>query len=389
MASSMPALLGMKAIDAPPAYEIEEVRTERGFDALRVEWTALVTRLDIDSPMVSWEWNRLWWDYFRGRNKLRILVFRNSGKVAGIAQLQERRLGVGPLSVSALKPIGWEDGGNQGLTEHLELLFPTAERAGLLRSLARWLDRSGATTLWLPSIDADEVLPGSLQGNIVQRHPHVPFHHRSLPGDWAGFVQGLNKSMRSNARYYPHLLERRGLPFKLEVAGTPDEVMAALPTLFELHQIRAVSEDVSAVRHWDHFYEPARRKFMLEIAPVLAAEGQLKVGLLRIGDEVVAAQMWFEKRTTIWLYYSGFLPSWSKYSVALVTTLEVLKQGMQRGFDRVEFLRGGGQLKERWDTEVRVSRNTMCAPRPDLARALIKAAGSTQRLRNAISNAMR
>src|SRR5690349_23899290 len=48
-------------------------------------------------------------------------------------------------------------------------------------------------------------------------------------------------------------------------------------------------------------------------------------------------------------YYSGFEPAWAKYGVQLVTTLEVLKHGMGRGIHHVEFLRGGGQLKERWE----------------------------------------
>jgi CelD/BcsL family acetyltransferase involved in cellulose biosynthesis len=389
MASSTATRLGITAIDAAPTYEIEVVRDERGFDALREDWTALSGRLDVDSPMLSWEWSRLWWDHFRGRNRLCILIFRHAGRVAGIAQLQERRLGMGPMSLRSLKPIGWEDGGNQGLTEHLDLLFPSAERPALLLATSRWLERNGSTIAWLPAIEADEILPSSLQQNIVQSHPYVQFHHRRLPGDWAVFVQGLNKSMRSNARYYPHLLERRGLPFHLEVAATSEQVDAALPVLFELHRIRAESEDVSTVRHWDHFFQRDRRAFMREIAAVLAARGQLKVGLLRIGDEVVAAQMWFEERTTISLYYSGFLPSWAKYSVALVTTLEVFKQGMRRGFDRVEFLRGGGQLKERWDTEVRLSRDMLWASRPGLARAGIKAGNSSERARRAISGVMR
>ena len=366
------------------AFEVEVIRDEAGFDALREEWGRVTGLLELESPMLSWEWARLWWDYFRGRNELHILVFRQSGRAVGIAQLQERRLGLGRASFRTVKPIGWEDGGNQGLTEHLELLFPAAHRAALLSELGRRLGDGGPGTLWLPGIGVDEKLPSSLERQVIHGQVPVPFHHRQLPDDWSAFIQSLGKSMRDNAKYYPRLLERRGFQAEFEVAATPAEVRAALPVLIELHRTRAQAEHVSSVRHWDHFYEPRRREFMLEIAPRLAAEGKLKVGLLRIGGEAVAAQIWFEQRRTLWLYYSGFLPEWSKYSVALVATLEVLKQGLARGFDRVEFCRGGGQLKERWDTEARVQRNLVCASSPRLGRAFLKAKRETDGLRSVL-----
>lgn len=362
-------------------FKVEVIADEAGFDRIRDQWNAITDRMAPSSPMQSWEWMRLWWSHFGGANRLQILTFVHDGEVVGIAPFQERRVGIGPLAVRILKPIGWEDYGNQGLTESLELLFPPDHRAELMVELAQWLRLNRITSVWLPAVEVDEQLPRWLAERVVEEQPYVPFHHRPLPSDWEGFVQGLNKSMRSNSRYYAKLLVRHGHSFELEVAETPGHVSRAMPEVIRLHQTRAQATSISRVQHWDHFYRNDRASFMEEVAPELAAKGEFKVGLLRLDGEVVAGQMWFEKENTIFLYYSGFVPEWAKYGVQLVTTLEVLKSGMRRGMRHVEFLRGGGQVKERWDTDVRVVRNVLCATQPAVARRIQQASLARVRLR--------
>ena len=361
--------------------EVVVVDDEAGFDRLRDTWNTVANQMEPSSPMLSWEWCRLWWRYFHEEKRLQILTFIREGRTIGIAPFQERRVGIGTFAIRAFKPIGWEDYGNQGMTEQLQLLFPPEHRTELMEQLARWLASNHVTSAWLPSIAVDDVLPQWLAERVVEAQQLVPFHHRSLPSDWEGFVQGLNKSMRSNSRYYAKLIQRHGHSFALEVADTPADVHTVLPQLIALHKTRARATDISRVQHWDHFYRADRANFIQEIGPALAARNQFKVGMLRLDGEMVAGQTWFEKGNAIFLYYSGFDPAWAKYGVQLVTTLEVLKNGMRRGIDRVEFLRGGGQLKERWDTEVRVVRNVLCASRPALARSLRQASSARARLR--------
>lgn len=247
--------------------------------------------------------------------------------------------------------------------------------------LASWLRSSRVASVWLPSIDSEETMPAWLAERVVEVQPWVQFHHRSLPADWLEFVQKLNKSMRSNARFYPKRLTRHGHQFELEVASTPAEVSRVLPEAIRLHRLRAGADEVSRVKHWDHFYRSDRTAFLHEAAPRLAARGEFNVGLLHLDDKVVAAQMWMERSKTIFMYYSGYLPEWAPYGVQLVTTLEVLKHAMARGAERLELLRGGGHVKERWDTDVRKLRNVRCMPSRSLAMAMPAANEARVRLR--------
>ena len=174
--------------------------------------------------------------------------------------------------------------------------------------------------------------------------------------------------MRDNVRYYPRLMARRGHPYQFDVAETPAEVSAALPVLFNLHRERA--EASMKISHDDYFNHPNRRAFIREVAAQLAEQRSVKVGILRVGGEPIAAQMWFEKGEVLFLYYSGFLPDWQSHSVALLATIGALKEGMGRGMRQIEFLAGGGHPKARWDTQQRVHGNIWLARRPRITRFL-------------------
>lgn len=337
------------------------VSSEEGFSELRPEWDALVDRLDLPSPFHSWDWNYVWWKHFGGRSRLHIVVFRSDGRLAGLAQLHERRHGGW---VTSLVPIGW---GNL-LTEQLELLFPSEERSRLLGELRRCLPGSSWSRIGLSGLEQSDVSERWDGLGIVSRVA-MPFEYRELPGTWEDMVRGLNKSMRGNVKYYPKLMLRSGCPFELRVAESPAEVSGALPTVYRLHSARAAAQE--GITHKDYLERSDHRAFLDEVAPRLAARGEMKVGLLEVRGEVVATQIWLERSKTMFLYYSGYLPEWSRYSVAMVTTSEILKHGIARGLDRVEFLRGTGQFKTRWDTRQRVQLEVTWARRVKATRMLL------------------
>jgi len=348
---------------------VSDITTDHGFDLLREDWNRLVDRLDVPSPFQSWEWCRAWWKHFGSGHRLRIVVFRDEGEIVGIAPLHQRRYGpfLGP---SILAPLGWEDHRRkQGITEQNELLFPSSHRAGLLAALSSWLEGRAWSLALIPGNQMPPPLEGWAAEKLVLLGRPMWSYYRSLPATWAEVVAGLGKSMRDNVKYYPRLLERSGHRTTLRVCATPADVAAATPAFLRLHQARATSG--ASVAHEDRFRFSDRRAFLMEVGPMLAAAGKLKVGLLEVDDSIVAAQVWLETGSTMFIYYSGFDPAWSHFSVQLVATIECLKDGIGRGLTSVEFLRGGGLAKERWETSKRLRVNVTLARRPALARLLL------------------
>ncbi|HZQ49640.1 MAG TPA: GNAT family N-acetyltransferase [Candidatus Dormibacteraeota bacterium] len=346
-----------RAVEGAPhlavdAYSTEVVDSESGFDELREEWNALESRLELPSPFQTWEWQSAWWRHFgrvRGE-RLQIVAFRRGGRLAGAVPFTERRLFGG----IELAPIGWRD----RITEYRVPLFPRDERPQLLEALWSWLAGHPWAAASLLQIGAEDRLPEPAMPYVVKREDIV-FEHLILPESWQALDRALNQSMRSNVRYYPKLMVREGHPFEFEVARSAREISAALPTLWELHSARAAAQ--TKIRHLDYFKPPARRAFLADVLPALAGNGQAAIGMLRVHGEVVAAQLWLEQSGTVFLYYSGFLPAWSKYSVAMITTSEIFKDAMARDVHRVEFLRGANHFKSRWGTQQRVETELVLA----------------------------
>lgn len=361
-----PAMSMAVAAPADDRYEVLVIDSEAGFDRMRDDWDRVQALLENPSPFQSFAWNRAWWRHFAGRDRLRLLAFRKGGDVTGIAQLRRRRHGPAGLGPTSLAPLGW---GNL-LTERLELLFPSDERARLLAALQAWLRGQRWDFVCLPGLSPAEATSSWIADGAV-RSVEMPFEWRRLPSGWEDLVQGLNKSMRDNVRYYPRLMERSGLPYTFRVASDAEEALTWLPDLWRLHAARAIGG--SSVRHLDYLERPDFRAFLQEVTEALVPAEQIRLGRLEIGGEVIAVQMWLEQAGIAYLYYSGFEPALSKYSVAMITSAEIIKNCIGRGVGTVDFLRGTGQFKQRWDTERRMTSDVIVAHHPTLVAPLLGA----------------
>jgi CelD/BcsL family acetyltransferase involved in cellulose biosynthesis len=364
--------------------QISELTTEAAFDGLHAGWNRLAGLMDDASPFQTWEWNRFWWKHFGAGHRLRLLAFHDAGELVGIAQFHQRRLGPTRIGRTLLAPLGWEDHRRrQGITEQNELIIPAEHIDRVLIALGGWLREQRWTAALLPGMRVPIALPDQLSRRAVLVGKPNWFYSRPLPKSWEEFIAGLGKSMRDNVKYYPRLLERTGHRVELHVVDDPASVADAIRTFLDLHRARA---DVAAkVPHRDKFASKDRRSFLLDAAPVLAGLGRLKVGLLEVDAHIVAAQLWLEMGSTMFLYYTGYDPAWAKFSVQLVATLECLKDGMRRGMERVEFLRGGpagvDQRNERWGSERRTRANVTLAHTPAAAKLLLRIPRVQRRLR--------
>jgi CelD/BcsL family acetyltransferase involved in cellulose biosynthesis len=330
---------------------------------LRPEWDQLFARAPAALPFNSWVWLSTWWDHCCGPGQqLWILVVREQGQVVGIAPFFLHRQGSVPLQLRALDHLGLDHRGRGSLTERCAILAAPGRRAAVLAAIAGHLLRRDRA-IW-DHLKVEGIHPGDVPASLAAGLRHT---YRSatdviaLPASWGTFEAGLPKSMRDNVRYYPRLLARHGHAARARVLTTPDEVSAALSLFLRLHRARAQMLN-SAPPHPDYFDTPQKVAFLVKVAPLLAAAGLLRLTILDVDGVPVAAYLLLEAAGTLYPYYSGFDPAWGRYSVMMQAEAASLRDAIERGVRRVDFL-GDAPFKRRWGAvPVTIDRITIVRP---------------------------
>jgi len=104
----------------------------------------------------------------------------------------------------------------------------------------------------------------------------------------------------------------------------------------------------SSIEHPNRFAGAGLRQFLHEACGELAARDIVRLFQLTIGGRVVASRIGFEIGDSLYLYYSGFDPDWSKYSVMTTTVAEAIKYAIARGLKTVNLSPGNDVSKTRW-----------------------------------------
>jgi CelD/BcsL family acetyltransferase involved in cellulose biosynthesis len=167
-----------------------------------------------------------------------------------------------------------------------------------------------------------------------------------LPADFESFRSSLKHNVRESIRHCYNSLKRHGLTCELRVAADPGALEEALERFFALHAMRANLQ--GTVAHHNHFATDRARSFLREVCTRLAGRNIVRIFQLAIRGEIVAARIGFVIGDSLYLYYSGFDPQWSKYSVMTTTLVEAIRYAIASGIKTVNLSTTKDRAKTRW-----------------------------------------
>jgi CelD/BcsL family acetyltransferase involved in cellulose biosynthesis len=329
------------------ALAVQRILTVEGLRALHYEWDGL----EASHPFQRPEWSDAWWTHMRDaslriRDELYACAVRDgSGRLVAVAPLMRTlRPGVGP-AVRVVQFLG----ADANLTELRTIAArrddePMAMRAVLDDLRARsgewdWLTW-GAVRARSPAAQMLALEPG------IEWLPHQSEYVLPLAPTWEEQRGRLSRNIKESLRKCYNAPKRDNVDLKFTVARTPAEIQAALPRLFELHAARATIEGTA--RHLDVFESPRARAFIGSVSSTLASRGSSLLFQLAQGSHVVAARLAFLSSDRLYLYYSGFDPAFSKYSVMTTTVCEAMKWAIREGVRAIDFSFGTDVSKTRW-----------------------------------------
>src|SRR5438445_2331593 len=120
------------------------------------------------------------------------------------------------------------------------------------------------------------------------------------------------------------------------------ELPAVLEALFQLHQARWQAAGQSG-----SFDSEERRRFYYELSRLLLARGRLEVWVLELNGTIAAVQYAFRHGSTVFQLQEGFDSERSSDRVGFVLRGHVMKQLIEEGVQKYDFLAGEPGYKAR------------------------------------------
>jgi CelD/BcsL family acetyltransferase involved in cellulose biosynthesis len=325
---------------------------ERLASAGAADWNRLLERTGNVLPFLLPEWVTSWWGSFRQdrpliRDSLRVKVVRKGDDVVGILPFMvTERPRVGPLRTRGVGLVG----ADEYVTEQRAPIVDPACQREVAEAVANDLlaDREWDWVSW-DGVHRDSEFARALERSLGVRWGRCEVANiLPLRPSWAEFRAGLRRNIKESLRHCTNSLKRDGLSARLVVAVTPDEVAKALRTFFAMHTAR--SRMNLGVHHPDRFASEQARHFLEEVCRRLASPGRrvARVFTLEVDGKPVATRVGFVLPEGLYLYYSGFDPSFGKYSIMTTALAEIIKYAIDLRLPRVHLSMGLDVSKSRW-----------------------------------------
>lgn len=318
----------------------DELTTPEALEQLGGEWSDLMRRAPSATPFQSPEWIITWWKYF-GMGRLRIIVVRAGGRLAGLAPLFISHTGEG-------QPREFRIMGT-GITDYLDFLL---EPELNLTGTSLIFDHLASTASEWDICDFQELRPdSSLLGIqfsktlhtcrlIQERCPVLRLpdsadkYYRSLPGSFVARMSRAKKSLKDA---------------ELVEADAPT-LSYFMNELFRLHGASWKERGQSGV-----LSDTAVRLFHQEVAARFMSSGTLRLFGLQHGEKLIAVIYAFVSGSRLFFYLGGYDPEFARLSPGTVLMALVIENAISNGFSEIDFLRGNEKYKYNWGARARTN----------------------------------
>lgn len=292
-------------------------------------WDELHARTGFRSPFLNWIWQREWAEAFAAGHRLEIWRVADADGLVAVLPLYEADRGV-------FRMLGGVE-----ISDYLDLIAVAG------RENDAWAALLGARppgTVWdlhavpgaSPTVTAMPALAGSagLEAKVAveDRCPVL-----DLPATWEAYLAGLSGKHRHELTRKMRRLEREAPGATPSCAATPDAIAARLDDFLELHRRSRVGKA--------RFMDARMEAFFRRAVARLAERAMARLWLLDATGGPLAAFITIEWNGTVGLYNSGFDPARAQLSPGLVLLAHLVRDAIERGQRRFDFLRGEERYK--------------------------------------------
>ena len=308
------------------------IRTvETDWEALAPEWSGLLAQACHPAgAFLSPEFQSVWWGAFNGDHRLDLRAVRDGDALIGVLPLQ-RHDGAASLV------------GDTNVCDYMDLLAVPGRETDVTTALLDHLQAENISALELPGLSEGSpslsALPAAAEarGWRVQREREAVCPVIQLAPDWDSYLGGIKTRHRREVRRKMRNLLDGGASVALEALEEPGDIVGALPHFLDL---MAASRGDKA-----EFLTAQLAAFFQGLAASMSAAGLLRLYFFHVDDKRVAAVLCFLADSELQMYNSGYDPDYRELSVGLASKVFIVRDAIERGLQRVNFLRGDEAYK--------------------------------------------
>jgi CelD/BcsL family acetyltransferase involved in cellulose biosynthesis len=303
--------------------------TEESLDSLNHYWTDSRQNLNWPSVFVLPAWLQAWWTVFGSGAELNLRAVRHDEGTIGIAPLL--------LKDGSVSFIGSTD-----VCDYLDFIVVPGMENDFFTILLDDLNNNGIKHLDLKHVRPDSTVLNSLvpvaqgRGCDVQCSAEDISLEVDLPSTWEEYLELLAAKQRHEVkRKLRRLWEAGSVEHRcLESVQEAGDYLDIFLELFPMSR-----EDKA------DFMTPQMESFFRHIAKAMEGVGMLRFGIIEIDRQPAAMTMGFDYNDTHYLYNSAYDPRFNYLSVGVLCKVLCLKESIEKGKKKWDFLKGGETYK--------------------------------------------
>lgn len=308
---------------------MEYTVTEESFVSLNSYWADFKQDLNWNTLFVLPSWSEVWWQIFGSDLQLYLRAVRQGEKIIGIAPLLVKG------EIASI--IGGTD-----VCDYLDFIVTPGMEDDFFNVLLNDLEQQGIRQLNVKPVRPDSTVLTNLVPIARQRKYEVFCCEEGvsveldLPATWDDYLAKLTKKQRHEVkRKLRRLWEADNVEYRCVKVN--QEVGDFINTFLKLFSLSR--EDKA------NFMTAQMESFFRLLAETMAKIGLLRVGILEINKLPTAIIMGFDYNNMMYLYNSAYNPEYSYLSVGLLSKVLCIKDSIQRGTKKWDFLKGAEPYK--------------------------------------------
>jgi len=303
--------------------------TWESFDSLASCWADRSQSLEWSSPFVLPAWLKVWWQELGSEAELYLGAVRQGKKIIGIAPLIVEE---GKASLA----------GSADVCDYLDFIVAPGMEGDFFNVLLNDLRQKGINYIDLGALRPDSTVLTNLvaiaqdRGYEVLCHPEDVSLELDLPSTFDEYLAILTAKQRHEVRRKLRRLSEAGkvdYHFVEDNTALSDTMDTFLTMFTESRRDKAT------------FLTARMESFFRSLAEAMAEAGLLRLGILELNALPAAIIMCFDYHDCVYLYNSGYESQQNPLSVGLLCKVLCIKESIQEGKKRFDFLKGDEPYK--------------------------------------------